>query len=104
MSRWLAFLCLFLLLIPTPACAKRWDVLSGEEKAVLNRILGYWETWVPEKKKEGTAPLMTFAELYTGLGAEERQFLDRILSINPDRKSTRLNSSHSRASRMPSSA
>ena len=33
---------------------------------------------------------------------EERQMLD--LRVDADRKSTRLNSSHSRASRMPSSA
>ncbi len=85
MSRWLTFLFLVFLAAPAPACARRWDVLSQEEKATLHRILSYWDTWVPEKKKEGTAPLITFPELYTGLGSEEREFINRVLSINPRR-------------------
>lgn len=83
MRLWLAFLFLIFLASPTPGCIKQWDVLSEEERAILHRILGYWETWVPEKKKEGTAPLMTFTELYTGLGEEEWEFLNRVLAINP---------------------
>ena len=64
-------------------CAKRWDVLSHEEIATLHRILAHWETWVPARKQKGTAPLMTFKELYSGLGAEEQAFLDRVRAINP---------------------
>ncbi len=70
-------------LLPHSGCAKRWDVLSEGEKATLSRILTHWESWVPDRKEEGTAPLMTFEELYAGLGEEERAFLDRIRAINP---------------------
>ena len=42
--------------------------------------------------------------LYVGIGIESEQRRDGGRSILEDRKSTRLNSSHSRASRMPSSA
>jgi hypothetical protein len=70
-------------LLPASGCAKRWDVLSEGEKATLSRILAYWESWVPKRQKEGSAPLMTFEELYQGLGAEEGAFLDRVRAINP---------------------
>lgn len=79
------FLLILILTISTGSgcCAKRWDVLSTEEKILLHRILAHWETWVPDKKKEGTAPLMTFEELYSGLGLNEQEFLDRIRSVDP---------------------
>lgn len=66
-------------------CAKRWDTLSSREKVTLHQILDHWETWVPERKKKGTAPLLTFEELYAGLGPEEKEFLDRVLAINPQK-------------------
>ena len=64
-------------------CKPHWDVLSGEEKNTLQRILSHWETWVPAREKAGTAPLMTFDELYQGLGPGERVFLDRVRAIDP---------------------
>ena len=60
-----------------------WDRLSSQEKATLQGILEHWQTWVPAREKEGTAPLMTFAELYQGLGTEEQDFLDRVRGIKP---------------------
>ncbi len=60
-----------------------WDVLSEAEKVCLRQILSRWETWVPQKQKEGTAPLMTFEELTRDLGAEEKIFLDRVQAIDP---------------------
>ena len=38
---------------------------------------------MPQKKKEGKAPLIRFEELYAGLGAEEAEFLDRVRAIDP---------------------
>ena len=38
---------------------------------------------MPEKKKEGTAPLSTFEELYQGLDSKQKAFLDQIKAINP---------------------
>ena len=37
-------------------------------------------------KKDGRAPLMTFRELYRGLGKEETDLLDRVRSIRPKDK------------------
>lgn len=74
---------LFILPFSGCGCAKKWDVLSPEEKMTLYRIRTHWERWVPERKKEGTAPLLTFEELYTGLSPEEKLFLNRIRAINP---------------------
>ncbi len=79
------FLFLFLAAVFVFGCAKRWDVLSGNERVTLHRILAHWETWVPLRQKEGTAPLATFEELYAGLGGDERKFLDRVRAINPEK-------------------
>ena len=49
------------------------------------------------------APGITVEALYAGMGESWRE-AERLRAIDQDRKSTRLNSSHSRASRMPSSA
>ncbi|MBI3313417.1 MAG: hypothetical protein HYZ83_04225, partial [Candidatus Omnitrophica bacterium] len=65
--------------------AKPWDVLSGPQKQTLQKILTHWETWIPVKKAEGTAPLITFEELYQGFGAEEQNFLDRMRAIDPQK-------------------
>ena len=85
------------LILSGVGCAKRWDRLSTEEKVLLHRILTSWERWVPERKEKGRAPLMSFEELYSGLGAEERGFLDRIRAIDPKKsfgfKGTYLGSS-----------
>ena len=68
-------------------CAKRpWDVLSKPERATLAVILAHWETWVPAKKADGIAPMITFEELYAGLGPEEAKFLDRIRAIKPKKE------------------
>lgn len=73
----------FLLALGGCGCEKKWDVLSPDEKPILHRILLHWETWVPERKREGSAPLMTFEAIYSGLGTEDRLFLDRVRAINP---------------------
>ena len=64
-------------------CADEWDILSDSEKAVLDRILVHWETWVPAKKADGTAPMISFEELYAGLTSEEKNFLDSVRKVDP---------------------
>ena len=78
-------ICLALVaLVAVFGCAqKNWDVLSDREQKILHRILSHWKTWVPAKEKDGTAPLVTFEELYQGLAGEERQFLDRVRAMDP---------------------
>lgn len=66
--------------------AEEWDFLNSQEQTVLNRILAHWETWVPQMKKEGRAPLMTFEEIYQGLDEEAKAFLERMRAIRPEGK------------------
>jgi len=80
-------------MLSVAGCAKRWNELSPKEQILLNRTLTHWETWMPQKKKEGKAPLITFDELYAGLGEDEQAFLDRVRSINP-RKSFNFQGTH----------
>ena len=82
-NRTVPILLVFFLFASALGCARRWDVLSPKETELLQKILAHWETWVPARQKEGTAPLMTFEEVYAGLGLKERNFLDRIRAINP---------------------
>ncbi len=70
------------LLLSQTGC-KKWDVLSDQEKATLHRILAHWNDVVPARKAAGTAPLMSWKDLFDGLSAEEREFLHRVRNINP---------------------
>ncbi len=56
----------------------RGEVLSQKDRLVLDRILAHWETWVPAHQKDGSAALMTFEELYQGMGPQEKKILDRV--------------------------
>lgn len=78
----LLFLCLFSFTASLQASVK-WDLLSEEEKGTLDSILTHWETWVPARKADGTAPMMTFAELYKGLSDTQKELLNRVRKINP---------------------
>jgi len=72
--------------LSTPAVyAETWDPLPESEQVLLHRILSHWETWVPAKKKDGTAPLISFEELYSGLSEEARGFLDHVRAIDPQK-------------------
>lgn len=78
------FLCLVFLAAPVKAADQPvWDLLSESERALLTRILAHWETWVPARQKDGTAPLLTYEELYQGLDAEARDFLERVRHVDP---------------------
>jgi LAS superfamily LD-carboxypeptidase LdcB len=74
---------LLTVLLAMGGCKEPWDVLSPEERATVDSLLRHWESWVPERKKEGTAPLITFEELYAGLSAEQRTFLESVRAIDP---------------------
>lgn len=74
---------LLLFLIPSGFCETEWDILSESEKVILDHILTHWETWVPAKKADGTAPMISFEELYAGLAPKEKDFLDRVREIDP---------------------
>lgn len=78
-----SFLLFFLIpVLVFSGCAKK-DVLSAKEQTVVNKILKHWETWVPQRKAAGTAPLMNFEELYQGLDAESVSFLDKLKNLKP---------------------
>lgn len=78
MKKILFFLLLFAISIS--GCRLKPDVLTGKDRQILDRILVRWEAWVPARQKDGTAPLMTFQELYEGLEPPEKSFLDSIRS------------------------
>lgn len=80
-----AFLFFILLgILHLPAVrAENWDVLQESEKTVLDSILAHWETWMPALKSDGTAPLLSWDQLYEGLTEDQRAFLDRVRAIDP---------------------
>ncbi len=82
MKRTVFYLLISLLSFSSLGC-RNWDKLSDQDRATLDRVLAHWETWVPARKKDATAPLMTFRELYQGLGTREQDFLNRVRQIKP---------------------
>jgi len=82
-AKFFPILAAVLLLNGASVSAQTWDVLSESEKATLQAVLQKWETWVPQLKSEGVAPLMTFKELYNEMSNEELKFLERVRTINP---------------------
>lgn len=85
MKKSISILLFLFIVIGISACRDE-EALSTKDQAALRSILDYWETWVPAKKKEGTAPLISFRELYHGLSAEQQSFLDRVRAIKPSDK------------------
>ena len=82
MKKYYFFILILLFPLIFPACAKK-DAISSKEKAIVQKILKHWETWVPARKRDGTAPLMTFPELYQGLDTESQGFLEKIKNLKP---------------------
>lgn len=64
-------------------CGRDNTRLNTQEKQTVLKILAHWETWVPARQKDGTAPLLTFDELYKGLDAGQKNFLEKIRSRVP---------------------
>ena len=110
--------------LPAPAATLR-PGDTGAAVLRLNRLLLFLSQWIPEINFTASdTPDNTFdleleiavrsAQQYFGLtetgavtAADWKVFRDaaeQLLAANPDRKSTRLNSSHANESRMPSSA
>ena len=75
-----------MLLAGSPGCAKKeWDVFSEKEREILHRLLAHWETWMPARKADGTAPLITFEDLYQGLSPAETGLLYRVRAVRPEK-------------------
>ena len=82
---------------------------SGESIASISRNAGIERTSIHKALKDErilSYKAMQILARYFGLCTEERQEFFRLhdISLQGDRKSTRLNSSHITRSRMPSSA
>ncbi len=73
-------LALFLFLVS--GCGS--NALPKRDRQSVDRILVQWEMWVPARQKNGTAPLLTFEELYQGLEAREIRFLEKIRFMEKD--------------------
>ncbi len=77
------FPALLILAVAFSGCFKKKDRISPEEEKAVNAVLAHWETWVPSRQKAGTAPLLTFEELYAGLADDGKNFLDKIRALKP---------------------
>lgn len=77
---------LLILGVAISGCSKKVERISPEEEVAVKNILASWETWVPARKSDGTAPMITFEELYKNLKPEETAFLDKIRHLKPGGK------------------
>ena len=71
------------LALPKECAAISVDRLTPEEITLVKSILKTLDPSITERKKQGTAPLLTFEELYRPLSSEQAAFLDFIRGINP---------------------
>jgi D-alanyl-D-alanine carboxypeptidase len=69
--------------MPQLAGALSVDRLSEEEIALVDGIMKKWVPLVDRRKQEGTAPLLTFYDLYAPLTEAEQAFLDRFRALEP---------------------
>lgn len=67
----------------SPAFAVSLDGLDEKEKATRLSIMQRLNPFVDERKQEGTAPLITFEELYARLTLEQKEFLEEFRKIDP---------------------
>lgn len=81
------FAALSLVALLFSACSLRmgWDKLNNEDQRLVNTMLAQWRPWIQAKVKDGTAPLITFAELEKGLSVQQKGLLTRIRRIDPKR-------------------
>lgn len=70
-------------LLSSPAFAVSLDGFDEKEKATRLSIMQKLNPFVDERKKSGTAPLITFEELYAKLTVEQKKFLDEFRKIDP---------------------
>lgn len=85
MKKIISLFLVLLLSVSSTGC-KDWDKLSKKDRQTLDQILEYWDTWVPTRKQDGTAPLLTFKDLYQGLSFNQQDFLNRMRKIKPSNK------------------
>jgi D-alanyl-D-alanine carboxypeptidase len=85
MRRIALFVCAALLFAP-PAAAEfhpSLDRLSESEITLSRSIVNDLSPLVEERRKNGTAPMLTFDEIYAPLSPEQRAFLDTFRAIDP---------------------
>ncbi len=70
---------------PAPAFTLSLDRLSEGEVALREAIMKKVVPFVDQQKSEGTAPLITFEELYAGLIAREVAFLEEFRAADPQK-------------------
>lgn len=76
LSVWMVF-------FSVPAFAVSLDGFDEKEKATRLSIMQRLNPFVDERKKEGTAPLITFEELHVRLTPEQVSFLEEFRKIDP---------------------
>ena len=67
----------------SPAWALPLDGLTVSEKALRQSTLQTLVPLMDQRKKEGTAPLITFEELYRRLSPDQRAFADELRAVDP---------------------
>lgn len=66
-----------------PAAALSLDGLDEQEKAQLQSTVKALDPFIQRRKEQGTAPLITFEELYAQLAPGQRAFADALRNVDP---------------------
>ncbi len=83
--RFLLPLVVFLPMVISPAFGISTERLSEQDITLLESVRRALVPLVDRRKGVGTAPLLTFEELYAPLNSDQRVFLDRMRALDPSK-------------------
>ena len=72
-----------ILFSPVPAHALSLDGLNAQEKILLGSTIEVLDPFISRRRDAGTAPLITFEELYSRVSPEQARFLDEFRAMDP---------------------
>ena len=72
-----------ILCFSVPARAVSLDGLNEREKMLLNATVEVLDPFISQRRAAGTAPLITFEELYSHVSPEQARFLDAFRALDP---------------------
>jgi len=83
MKRWILFSLLLFFHHPAPCAALSLEQLNDSEKALLRSVVKTLDPVIAKRREAGTAPMLTFEELYAPLQPTQVQFLQQFRQLDP---------------------
>ena len=80
---WIILALVLFFLRPAPCAALSLEQLNDSEKSLLHSAVEMLDPVIAERRNAGTAPMLTFEELYAPLQPPQIRFLQQFLQLDP---------------------